>query len=79
MNDDLDDLKSIMTTPAPDAARKAANLAAAQEIFDRSQGSAHDARPTSVTGPMALWTGVKFGNRWTCRIRKAMPTPRPIP
>ena len=59
MNDDLDDLKSIMTTPAPDAARKAANLAAAQEIFDRSQGSAHDARPTSVTGPMALWTGVK--------------------
>lgn len=59
MNDDLDDLKSMMTTPLPDAKRKAANLAAAQEIFDRTQGSMADARPTSVTGPMALWTGVK--------------------
>lgn len=59
MNDDLDDLKSMMTTPAPDADRKAANLAAAQDIFERTQGTTTGARPTSVTGPNALWTGVK--------------------
>lgn len=49
MTDPLDDLQSIFTaaTPAPDAARKAATLARAQEIFDRAQGSANSVRPTS--------------------------------
>ena len=61
MNDDLDDLKAMMTdaTPRPDAARRAENLALAQKNFDSLQGSRDVARPTSVTGPRGLWTGVK--------------------
>ena len=61
MNDDLDDLKQMMNaaTPRPDAARRAENLALAQKTFDAVQGSHNAARPTSVTGPRALWTGVK--------------------
>ncbi len=62
MSDDLDDLKAAMTgaTPAPDAARRAENLALAQKNFDTLQGSAKPLRPTSVIGPNALWTGVKI-------------------
>ena len=61
MNDDLDDLKAMMTdaTPQPNAARKSENLAHAQKNFDDLQGSRAAARPTSVTGPKGLWTGVK--------------------
>lgn len=61
MSDDLDDLKAAMTsaTPAPDAARRAENLALARQNFDTLQGSAKPLRPTSVNGQNALWTGVK--------------------
>ena len=63
MNDDLDldDLKSAMTaaTPGPDASKRAANLALAQENFDNLQGLAEADRPTPVTAPSGLWTGLK--------------------
>jgi len=61
MSDDLDDLKAMMAdaTPRPDAARRAAHLALAQENFDALQGSRTPARPTSVTGPKGPWTGVR--------------------
>lgn len=61
MTDDLDDLKAAMTaaTPAPDKARRQADLAMAQKNFDALQGSKVGARQTSVNGQNALWTGVK--------------------
>lgn len=61
MSDDLDDLKAAMTsaTPAPDAARRAENLALARQNFETLQGSAKPLRPTSENGQNALWTGVK--------------------
>jgi Ca-activated chloride channel family protein len=61
MTDDLNDLKAMMdaATPRPDAARRAENLALAQTNFAALQGSARAARPTAVTGPKGLWTGVK--------------------
>ncbi|MBF9043391.1 DUF3520 domain-containing protein [Rhodobacterales bacterium HKCCE4037] len=51
--DEFDDLKRAMAvaTPAPDAARKAANLAQAQEIFARTQGSLQAARQSSDPSP----------------------------
>ena len=60
MTDDLDDLKAMMTsaTPAPDATKRAANLALAQKNFESFQGSAVQPRPTPVTGLQGLWTGV---------------------
>jgi Ca-activated chloride channel family protein len=47
MSDDLDDLKYAFTraTPAPDAKRRAENLALAQENFATRQGSMDAARP----------------------------------
>lgn len=61
MNDDLDDLKAMMTaaTPRTDAARRAAHLELAQKNFDDLQGSREATRPTLVTRPKGLWTGVK--------------------
>ncbi len=62
MTDELDDLKAAMiaATPRPDAARKAADLALAEENFARLQGSTDEARPMSERGPMArLGQGVK--------------------
>ena len=61
MNDDLDDLKAMMNdaTPRPDVTRRAENLALAQKNFADLQGSRVDPRPTPVTGPKGLWTGVK--------------------
>jgi len=61
MSDDLDDLKSAFgaATPAPDAARRAENLALAQKNFEALQGSRDTARPTPVTAPNGLWTGFK--------------------
>ncbi|WP_400086150.1 von Willebrand factor type A domain-containing protein [Yoonia sp. R78084] len=61
MTDDLNDLKAMMdaATPRPDAARRAENLALAHKNFAALQGSAQAARPTAVTGPKGLWTGVK--------------------
>ena len=58
---DFDDLKSALdaAAPRPDAQRRAENLALAQKNFETLQGSTDDARPTSVTGPKGLWTGVK--------------------
>lgn len=50
MSDDLDPLARAMrqATPAPDPARKAANLALAQKNFATRQGAGDAARPTSV-------------------------------
>ncbi len=61
MSDDLDDLKAALdgATPAPDSAQKAAHLALAQENFERLQGSAQPARPTSIRPKWGLWTGAK--------------------
>ena len=62
MSDDFDDLKAAMNaaTPSPDSARKAANLALAEENFARLQGSADEPRPMSERGPVArLGHGVK--------------------
>ena len=58
MTDELDDLNAAMkaTMPSADPARRAANLANAQEIFARSQGTATDARPTVERGLMARLT-----------------------
>ncbi len=56
MTNPLDDLKSAMTdvTPAPDAARKQANIALAMENFAAAQGQATQPRHTAAT----IWTGV---------------------
>jgi Ca-activated chloride channel family protein len=61
MTDDLNDLKAMMdkATPRPDAARRAENVAMAQKNFADLQGSRDGLRPTAVTGPKGLWTGVK--------------------
>ena len=61
MTDDLNDLKAMMdkATPRPNAARRAENIALAQKNFADLQGSRDAARPTAVTGPKGLWTGVK--------------------
>ena len=61
MSDDLDDLKSALraATPAPDATRRAANLALAQKNFDRAQGSLAEPRPKSDRPETGLWTGVR--------------------
>ena len=62
MTDPLDDLRRAMgdATPPPDPARRVANLARAQEIFDRAQGAAAEPRPTrdSPAGWAALRHGV---------------------
>jgi Ca-activated chloride channel family protein len=58
MNDDLDDLKAMITTPKPDPTKRAENLALAQKNFENLQGSTTGARPTPVTGLQGLWTGV---------------------
>lgn len=60
-HDEFDDLKAAFdrVTPRPDPANRAENLALAQKNFAAAQGSAADARPTSVTSPAGLWTGVK--------------------
>ncbi|KQI72260.1 hypothetical protein AN191_09045 [Loktanella sp. 5RATIMAR09] len=61
MTDDLNDLKALMdqATPRADAARRAENIALAKETFAALQGSRDEVRPTAVTGPKGLWTGVK--------------------
>lgn len=61
MTDDLNDLKAMMddATPRPDPARRAENLALAQKNFETLQGSRIAPRPTPVTGPKGLLTGVK--------------------
>ncbi len=55
MTDELDDLKRQLreATPAPDPARKKANLHLAEENFARLQGSRSAARPTSERGTAA--------------------------
>ncbi len=58
MTDDLDDLWALMdaATPAPDARRRADNLATAQKNFSRAQGSGNGARPTVKRGLLARMT-----------------------
>lgn len=61
MSDELDDLKAAFDAaiPDPDPARKAANLAQAEENFARAQGSRTEARQTHQRGPLeALLNGV---------------------
>ena len=57
---DFDDLKKAMhaATPAPDAVRRAENIALAEKNFDRLQGSRPDARPTSDARETGLFRGV---------------------
>ena len=61
MSDDLDKLKAAMrvATPAPDTARKAADLALAQKNFADLQGSRDEPRPMSDRPVGGLWTGVR--------------------
>ncbi|MBD3680062.1 MAG: VWA domain-containing protein [Rhodobacteraceae bacterium] len=62
-DDDLEHLRRAMqaATPRPDPARRAATLRAAEENFDRRQGSGAGLRPSSNADPITgwLWTGVK--------------------
>ena len=61
MTDPLDELKRAMdrATPMPDPARRVANLARAQEIFERAQGLAAAPRPTHDRP--TDWAGLKTG------------------
>ncbi|WP_420583953.1 vWA domain-containing protein [Ruegeria sp.] len=58
MTDDLEKLKILMdaATPAPDAQRRAENLALAQKNFATAQGSPAAIRPTVKRGPIARLT-----------------------
>ncbi|MDF1668290.1 MAG: von Willebrand factor type A domain-containing protein [Roseovarius sp.] len=60
-DDDLDDLKSAFqaATPAPDAAKKAANIALAKKTHADLQGSVDDTRLTSERPQSGLFRGVK--------------------
>ncbi|WP_171123410.1 MULTISPECIES: VWA domain-containing protein [unclassified Ruegeria] len=63
MTDDLDKLISMMdaATPTPDANRRAANVALAQENFVAAQGTGATKRPTVKRGPLArLSEGAKL-------------------
>ncbi len=53
MSDEFDDLRTALgaTPPAPDAKRRAENIALAQKNFADLQGSADQARPTSESTP----------------------------
>ncbi len=55
MTDELEKLKATINavTPAPDAGRRAANLAHAQKSFLDAQGNATEARPTVERGHLA--------------------------
>lgn len=55
MTDELDLLRAAMTkaTPQPDPAKRAENLRAAQENFQRRQESNNQMRPTSESHPIA--------------------------
>lgn len=71
MTDDLDKLKRAVdaATPAPDPAKRAANLRLAENNFHRLQGTAGAARPTPKRARMARMSeGVgKMLNSWTTR------------
>ena len=57
----IDELQRALdsATPVPDAARRAANLAQAREIFDRTQGSTAQSRPTHDRPN--TWAGPRHG------------------
>ncbi|MEM6588487.1 MAG: VWA domain-containing protein [Pseudomonadota bacterium] len=61
MSDEFDDLKNAMNTatPAPDAARKAANLTMAQKNFENLQGSQAEPRLTSDRPKAGFIRGVR--------------------
>ena len=61
MHDDLDDLKAAFkaVTPAPDAAKRAADIALAQKNFAGLQESGKPARPISERSGMGLIRGVR--------------------
>lgn len=63
MTDPLDDLKHAFerVTPAPDAERRRANLARAQEFFDRVQDSEAESRRTDDR--TNTWAGIEQGVR----------------
>ncbi|MBO9412569.1 MULTISPECIES: VWA domain-containing protein [unclassified Ruegeria] len=58
MTDDLEQLKKVMdvSTPGPDATRRAANMELAQKNFVALQGSSAQDRPTVRRGPLARVT-----------------------
>ncbi|MBV2359582.1 VWA domain-containing protein [Thalassococcus sp. CAU 1522] len=60
MTDEFDDLKRALdaAAPKPDATRKAETLARAMENFDKAQGMARQARPTSDRPGWGLVRGV---------------------
>ncbi len=64
MTDDLDDLQDLKAamraaSPAPDAARKARNLALAEKNYAELQGSRVGARPNSERPVSGLWRGIR--------------------
>lgn len=63
MTDPLDDLKRAFerSAPAPDAERRKANLARAQELFDRVQGAEAEQRRTDDR--TNTWAGIERGVR----------------
>ncbi|TYB90754.1 VWA domain-containing protein [Oceaniovalibus sp. ACAM 378] len=75
MNDPLDDLKSAMdaATPPSDSTRRAENLARAQEIFARHQGSATPPRHSSDRPKR--WAGIMTGVR---QMFATLATPRAL-
>ncbi|WP_370399351.1 vWA domain-containing protein [Sulfitobacter sp. JB4-11] len=60
MSDDLKDFRDLMdaATPRPDPARRAENIALAQENYDALQGSQNGARPTSDRPKRGVFSGV---------------------
>ena len=63
MTDPLDDLKSAFErgTPEPDAERRKATLAGAQELFDRAQDL--EAEPRRTDDRTSAWAGIGLGVR----------------
>ncbi|MCY3971911.1 MAG: von Willebrand factor type A domain-containing protein [Acidobacteria bacterium] len=74
MTDPLDDLKRAFerSTPEPDTERRKANLARAQEVFDRVQGV--DAEQRRTDDRTHTWAGIEQGVR---HMLKAL-TSRPV-
>ncbi len=74
MTDPLDDLKRVFdrATPEPDAERRRANLARAQQLFDRNQGLEAERRRTDDRPN--TWAGIQHGVRHMLNVV----TPRPV-
>ena len=73
MTDPLDDLKRAFerATPEPDAERRRANMARAQELFDQAQDSEAEHRRTDDR--INTWAGIKQGVRHMLNALTARP------